>query len=144
MSENIPGSEPSQDPGGSGDAWQDVGRQFQKLGESIATAFKVSVNNTDNRRRLQEMQAGLESMANNVNQAIKEAAESPKLQEVREDARRATSAVRQAGEQTVQDMRPFLLTALKDLNTELDRLIRHMQPKAAQDEETEDTTTNPT
>jgi hypothetical protein len=112
---------------GSGDSWQDVGRQFQILGESLAAALRASVNTEDNRRRMESMQSGIESMVRDVDKAITDAAGSPEGQQARLEAQRAAESLRRAGEQTAQDIRPQLLLAIKQLNDELQRLIGRME-----------------
>jgi hypothetical protein len=111
---------------GSGDSWQDVGRQFQILGESLAAALRASVNTEDNRRRMESMQSGIEAMVRDVDKAITDAAESPEAQQARQEAQRAAESLRRAGEQTAQDVRPQLLSALQQVNDELQRLIGRM------------------
>jgi hypothetical protein len=112
---------------GAGDSWQEVGRQFQILGESLAAALRTSVNTEDNRRRMAEMQSGIESMVRDVDKAITGAAESPEAQRARQEAQRTAESLRRAGEQSAQDIRPQLLSALKQVNDELQRLIGRME-----------------
>ncbi len=110
-----------------GEAWQEVGNQFQTLGESLAAAFRASWHNEDNRRRVQEMQEGLEAMINSVGQAIKESATSPEAHKARAEVSKAAQTVRAAGEQTIQEVRPHLLSALHQVNAELQKLIGRME-----------------
>ena len=113
----------------SGEAWDEVGKQFQALGESQAAAFRTAVHNEENRRRVQEMQSGLESMVNDVGKAIRESAASPQVQQMRTEAEKAAESLRVAGEQTVQEVRPHLLSALHQLNAELQKMISRMEEK---------------
>ncbi len=113
------------------ESWQDVGKQFQELGESLAEAFRTAWENEENQRRLQEMRTGLEAMIREVGQAIDDTASSPQGQKIRAEAGRTVEALRSAGEQTVQEVRPQLINALEQLNTELQKLIERMnQPKS--------------
>jgi hypothetical protein len=48
------------------EGWQEVGRQFQALGESLAAAMRTAWEKEENRKRLEEMQTGLESMVSDV------------------------------------------------------------------------------
>lgn len=112
---------------GSSDAWREVGRQFQVLGESLASALRVSLESEENRKHLQSLQTGVESMLKEVSQAIRETASSPKTQQVKSDAERAASSVRAAGEQTVQEVRPHLVAALRQVNAELQKFISRME-----------------
>jgi len=128
----------SSEKGPAEDSWQDVGKQFQELGESLAQAFRTAWENEENQRRLQEMRTGLESMIREVGQAIDDTARSPQGQKLREEAGRTVEALRSASEQTAQEIRPQLINALQQLNTELQKLIERMDkrksPPGAADE----------
>lgn len=123
--------EPSQ--AGSADPWQDIGRQFQTLGESLADIFRTAWNKEENRPRVEEMKTGLEAMAKEVNQAIKETAASPQVQEIRTEAVKAAETFREAGEKTVQEVRPQILEALRQVNQELQKVIGSLQGKPAEE-----------
>ena len=41
-----------------GEAWREVGRQFQALGESLATAFRTAWESEENREHVQDMKTG--------------------------------------------------------------------------------------
>jgi hypothetical protein len=121
--------QPTEDPQStqpSGDSWQEVGRQFQALGESLATAFRTAWQNEENRQRMQAMRSGLESMAKNLEQTVRDSAASPEAQEAIAKAKQAGVKIRDAGEQTAQEVRPHLLNALQQINAELQKLIQHM------------------
>jgi hypothetical protein len=109
------------------EAWQEVGRQFQALGESLATAIQAAWQNEEVRRQAQGMKTGLEAMVNDVGQAIKETASSPKAQSVKAEAVKTAESFRTAGEETVQEVRPHLVAALQTLNEELQKLIGRLQ-----------------
>jgi hypothetical protein len=48
------------------DTWREMGRQFQALGENLATAFRAAWEDEGNRQQLREVQAGLEAAANRI------------------------------------------------------------------------------
>lgn len=110
-----------------GDAWQEVGRQFQILGETLAAAFRTSWNDEENRKRMQSMQGSLENVVHEIDLGLQNAAQSPEVQRARGEAKRAAESLRQAGEQTVQEARPHLLTALKQVNDELLKMVNRME-----------------
>lgn len=114
---------------GQPEAWDEVGRQFQALGASLAQAVRTAWNDEDNRRRVQEMQSGLESMVREVGDAINDTASSPEGQKFQENAKRATEDLVNAGEKTVQEVRPHLMNALEQLNSELTKLVDRMSNK---------------
>lgn len=113
------------------DAWDEVGRQFQALGESLAQAVRTAWNDVENRRRVQEMQAGLESMVREVGDAINDTASSPEGQKFQQDAKHAAEDLVNAGEKTVQEVRPHLMRALEQLNDELSKLVDRLNKKGS-------------
>ncbi len=110
-----------------GEAWRDVGKQFETLGTTLAAAVRAAWQDEGNRKRVQEMQTGLEAMITEVSHAIKETAASPQGQQVRGEVNRAAQNLRVAGEQTMQEVRPHLLSALKQVNEELQKLLDRME-----------------
>ena len=66
-------------------------------------------------------------MVKNIDRAMTDAVHSPESQKVKAEARRAAETLRNAGEQTVQDVRPQLVSALRQLNDELQRMINRME-----------------
>ena len=111
------------------ETWREVGGQFQALGESLAQAFRTAWENEDNRQHLRDMRTGLEAMVDKVGQAIKEASVSPDGQKVRREAQKVAESARAAGEQALQEARPHLLSALRQVNAELQKMIGHMEEK---------------
>ena len=77
--------------------WDDVGRQFQALGESLARTFRAAWENEENRESLQEMKMGLESIATSIGQAIDSTAASPEGQKVQREVEKAAESARLAG-----------------------------------------------
>jgi hypothetical protein len=107
--------------------WHQVGQQFQNLGESLAEAIRATWEDEENRRHLQEMQAGLEKMVNEIGQAIKESSESPQGQRAREEAKKAARSAKAAGTKAWRDARPHVLSALRSVDAELQKVISQME-----------------
>lgn len=116
------GTQSAQDGG-----WQEVGRQFQALGESLADTMRTAWENEENRKRLDEMHNGLTAMVDQVGQAIKDTASSPQAQQVKDEAQKAAGSFSNAFEQTAQEVRPQLLSALRQVNSELQKLIDRLK-----------------
>jgi len=112
------------------ESWHEVGRQFKALGESLATAFRTAWESEENRQHLESMKTGLEAMVNQVGQAIQEASASPQGQKVRVEVERAAESARAAGAQALQDARPHLLSALRQVNVELQKVINRLGQEA--------------
>jgi len=109
------------------DPWREVGRQFQSLGESLAQAFRTAWEDEENRQQLRDMQAGLEAMVDEIGQAIKEANESPQGQQARREVEKVAQSVRAAGGKAWQETQPHLLSALRQVNAELQKIITRME-----------------
>ncbi len=128
MSSNTPA--PMGDPAlpsSSREAWQDVGREFEALGATLAAAFRTARERTSSREEDQELRSGLQSMIDQVRHAVEETAAAPEGQQVREEAARAAERVRTAAEATVQEMRPALVAALRQVNEQLRRLTERLE-----------------
>lgn len=140
-----PNPNPTENKGSSTEAWQEVGRQFKLLGESISQAVQAAWHDEENRRRVEEMRSGLESMVSDVSNSIKQAANTPQGQRIREHGRQTAEDIRAASEQTVQDIRPTLVSALRQLNLELQKLTDRMDKtnRAQENPENVDSAQNP-
>lgn len=126
-----------------GNEWEDVGRQFQLLGESLATAFRTAWDSEENQQRMNEFRSGVESMVQEVDRAIKEKADSPQGQRVRAEAERAVESVQKAGEKTAQEAKPHLVTALHSLNDALQKWIERMEEGSQTRRESEPSSDEP-
>ena len=109
------------------DAWRELGEQFQELGKSLATAIRNTMETEDNRKRLQSLEAGLKSMANDVAKAIEQAAESPEGQKVRQEIEKTAKTARVTSQQALEEARPQIAAALRQVNEELQKLTRRME-----------------
>ena len=128
--ENV-NPENEQQAGSSSQSWEDVGRQFQNLGETLAAALRTSLHNEDTRRQFQKMQYGLEGMIAEIRQAISDTVENADVDQVKQDARKAAETLADHGRQTYQEVRPHLMDALQQVNHELQNLIDRMQNREA-------------
>ena len=115
------------EPQSPGDAWKEVGSQFQALGAGLASAFRTAWTNEENKRHAKEMQADLEAMVNELGAAIKAGATSPEVKQVKTEAGKTLETFRTAGEKTVQEVRPTLLAALHQANEQLQKLVGRMK-----------------
>lgn len=117
------------------EAWREVGRQFEVLGESLSKAFRAAWQSEETKQHVRSMQDGLEKLVDKVDQAVKEARESQRGEKLRIEAERTAESLRQAGEQTWQEARPQLLSALKRANAELQGVIVDLEKRSASDSE---------
>ncbi len=123
-----PTSEPTTPPAGpTADAWREVGKHLEALGNSLAEAFRTAWHDENTQRGLREMQTGLETMVSQVDQAIREAAASPHGQKVRTEAERAAQSLRTASEKTWQESKPQVASALRQFSAELQKAISKLE-----------------
>jgi hypothetical protein len=109
------------------DAWSEVGKQFEALGESLATTFRAAWQSEETRRHVESVQDGLEKMVNRVEQAIQDASQSPQAERLRTEAVKTADSLRTAGEEAWDEAQPHLLSALTTINTELKKVIQRME-----------------
>jgi hypothetical protein len=107
--------------------WREVGKQFQALGESMARAVRAAWEDEKNRQQLRDLQAGMERMVDDIGEAIKQASESPEGQRIREEAKRAADSAHAAGSQAWQDARPHVVSALRQVGAELEKMIGKLE-----------------
>lgn len=117
-----------------GDAWKEVGKQFEALGQSLASAFRAAWESEENRRHLQNLQSGLESMVDEISQAANEMASSEKGQKVRAEVGKAAESARLAGQQALEDAQPHVLSALHRVNSELQKMISRIEQESSSEE----------
>jgi uncharacterized membrane protein YccC len=133
--------EPAQAQTDTQDPWAEVGQQFAHVGESIAAAFTTAWKDEGTQGFMQQMREGLEKMAGAIAGAVDNAAHSPEGQKFREEAEKAVASAATAGKQTVETVRPQLLSALEQLNVKIRELLDRMgqaQSKTAPAPEAED------
>lgn len=119
--------------GGAGtehDAWREVGQQIEQLGRSLARAIEASWQSEETQRHLRAAEAGLRAMADELGEAIRDAVPKAEAEELKQQAERAARATRAAGRQAMEDMRPQLLTALRTVSIEIQRLIDRLEGTA--------------
>lgn len=109
------------------DAWNEVGRQFKSLGESLASAFNTTWHSDETREHLKGIQAGLEAMVDRISQITKEVSESGEAQKVQAEVEKAAQSAKAAGQETVEEIRPHLLSAFRKIRAELDQMINRME-----------------
>jgi hypothetical protein len=110
-------------------SWQEVGRQFETLGATLAQALRTTWNRVETNSDAQQVKASLETLLRDVGKAVEDAAATPDAQKLKEEAKKTAESLRVAGEQTVQEARPQIISALKQINDELNKLIQKVETK---------------
>lgn len=113
------------------EAWREVGRQFEALGDSLSEAFRTAWESEQTQQHVRSMRDGLERMVDRVDRAVKEASESEQGKRLRTEAEKTAESLRRAGRRTWEDVRPELLSALKRANAELQDFIDNLEQRPA-------------
>jgi chromosome segregation ATPase len=108
-------------------AWEEVGRQFEQLGTSLAAAFHALWQSQETQQHLESVREGLQSLADDVSEAVTKTASGPEGQRVKAEARKAAESARWATEKAAEDARPQIVSALRQVNAELQKLIDRLE-----------------
>jgi ABC-type glycerol-3-phosphate transport system substrate-binding protein len=105
----------------SGTSWQDVAAEFEALGKTFGDALRGAWQRQDTDARLGGLGELLGSMIQDVNRAIDG---TPEAQQARDQLVRLTESIREAAARAGNEVRPELLSLLRQANAELRRLTR--------------------
>ena len=111
------------------ESWREVGDQFKALGESLSRAFRTAWESEENREHMENMKSGLKSMVDQVGQALEDASASVEGQKVRQEVEKAAESARVAGEKALEEARPHVLSAVRQINAELEKMVRRMEER---------------
>jgi hypothetical protein len=78
-------------------------------------------------------------MVNEVDQAVREVSASPEGQRVRAEVERAAQTARSTGEQIMREAQPHLVSALRQVSVEIQKMINHLEEGAKGGEGSEGT-----
>jgi hypothetical protein len=107
-----------------GTSWEDVAKELQALGETLGDAVRAAWKQTDNDQRMRELHDSLNSTIEDLNRTVEQSATTPEAQQARDQFARLTESIRQAAEQATKELRPELVSMLRQANAELRRLTR--------------------
>ena len=119
------------------ESWREVGDQFKALGESLSRAFRTAWESEENREHMENMKSGLKSMVDQVGQALEDASASVEGQKVRQEVEKAAESARVAGEKALEEARPHVLSAVRQINAELEKMVRRMEERGQVGDEPE-------
>jgi hypothetical protein len=117
------------------ESWREVGDQFKALGESLSRAFRTAWESEGNRQHLESMKSGLKAMVDQVGQALEDASASVEGQKVRREAEKAAESARAAGEKALEEARPHVLSAVRQINAEMEKWVRRMEGRGQEADE---------
>jgi ElaB/YqjD/DUF883 family membrane-anchored ribosome-binding protein len=110
---------PSRSP--SDTSWQDVGAEFEALGKTLGDVLRGAWQRQDADAGLNRLRDSLEAMIGDMNRA---ADGTPEAQEARDQFVHLTERIRAAAERAGDELRPELVSMLRQANAELRRLTR--------------------
>ena len=90
--------EKNQDQSKATDAWNEVGKQFQLLGDSLASAFNATVQDEKVQQELKTMQSELNTAGEEISQKAKAASDSVKRVDVKEETKKMGKEAQAAGQ----------------------------------------------
>ncbi|MDH3674354.1 MAG: IncQ-type mobilization protein MobB [Anaerolineae bacterium] len=125
-----------------GEALNEVGQQFQALGQSLATALKAVWQSEEMRQNMSEVQTHVEAMAGEFSKAAKQTMASEEAQHVQSEVEKAAQSAKSSGRQVAEEVRPQLLAAFRQVRSELDGIIGRMEQRPAPAEKSADEATS--
>jgi methyl-accepting chemotaxis protein len=105
----------NEQPPNSKAAWEEVGRQFETLGKSIAGAFGAAWQDPNNRAELEKVKASIKQMADDV--------------EIKADVEKAAQSLAESARETFDEVKPQVTSALKQAGDELTKLVNRFEGK---------------
>lgn len=104
-----------------GTSWQDVGAELEALGKTLGDAVREAWQRQDTQAGLAPLRESLQSMLAQVDRAFDG---TPEAQQARDQLVRLTESLRAAAARAGDEVRPELLSMLRQANAELRRLTR--------------------
>ena len=106
--------------------WKEVGEKFNALGNALSEAFRATIDDPKTQEAFDKVREGLSQAVEEVEDAARFARENPKVQKFAEDAGAVFADFEGVGEETIEKTRPYLVKALKSLQTALSNLIEEI------------------
>ena len=102
-------------------SWQDVGAEFEALGKTLGEVLRGAWQRQDADAGLNRLRDSLQSMIQDINRAVDG---TPEAQEARDGLAEVTERIRAAAAQAGDELRPELVSMLRQANAELRRFTR--------------------
>jgi len=110
---------PSRSP--SDTSWQDVGAEFEAIGKTLGDVLRGAWPRQDTDAGLNRLRDALQAMIQDMNRTVDG---TPEAQEARDQFVHVTEKLRAAAERAGDELRPELVSMLRQANAELRRLTR--------------------
>src|ERR1700682_5744148 len=99
-----------------GTSWEDVGAEFEALGKTLGDALRGAWQRQDSEAALGPLRDALRSMIQDANRGIDG---TPEAQQARDQLVRLAESLRAAAARAGDELRPELLSMLRQANAEL-------------------------
>jgi ElaB/YqjD/DUF883 family membrane-anchored ribosome-binding protein len=109
------------------EAWAEVGKQFEYLGKSIASAFTAAWEDPNSRAELEKIKDSIKQMADDVENAVSQAASSERGQQIKTDVEKAAQSIADGARETYDGVKPQVANALKQAGDELNKLVDRLE-----------------
>jgi hypothetical protein len=103
----------------SGTSWQDVATEFGALGDTLSDLLRTAWRRSDGDALVTSFRDSLRSVVDDVNRATEG---NPETQRARGELTRLIESIRAAAKEAGEEVRPELLTLLREANAQLRRL----------------------
>ncbi len=101
-----------------GTSWQDLAAEIEALGKTLGDVVREAWQRQDTEAGLGGLRDSLQSMVQELNRAVEG---TPEAVAAREQLVRLTETIRTAAERATDDLRPELVSMLRQANAELRR-----------------------
>jgi len=108
-------------PKSSGSSWQDVATEFENLGKTFADVIRSAWKQNEGDATLSQLRDGLESVIEGIRRTSEG---TPETAQARDQLVRVVESIREAVTQASEDVRPELVSLLRQANAELRKLGR--------------------
>jgi len=106
--------------------------EFQALGQELAAAFKTLWDHQDSRRLRQELHEGFTELGRQIDTAIQSAQESEAAQQFGVQIKETVERARESD--IASKVEEGVLTGLRELNTQISKFVRSVEPSDAAQE----------
>jgi hypothetical protein len=103
----------------SGTSWQDVAAEFENLSRTVADVVRTAWQRSGGEASVGQLREGLQSIVDDVNRT---ADGTPESRQARDQLVRLIESIREAAQRAGDEVRPELLSLLRQANAELRRL----------------------
>ena len=103
----------------SGSSWRDVAAELNTLGDTLGQVLRTAWQRSEGDTLLSSLRESLNAIVDDVNRTD---ADSPESQRARNELSHLIESLRTAATQATDDVRPELVTLLREANAQLRRL----------------------